>query len=123
MTSGDRHVLACNYREFTNVAAQGALAYVLLQFGGNLPDRVRVLVRSRGGRWVEKWESVRRLDNPRLKTLPPEHPRHADDRLFGEATEDHVRQFVAAQAELDARTPTPPPSGGERSDNQKDLQS
>lgn len=116
MTPGDRHVLACNYLESTNVAAEGALAYVLLQFGGNLPDRVRVLVRSRGGRWVEKWESVRRLGNPRLKTLPPEHPRYGDERLSGEATEDHVRQFVAARAELAARTPITPPSGGERSD-------
>lgn len=112
----DRRMLACNYLESTSVAAKGALAYVLLQFGGNLPDRIRVLVRSRSGRWVEKWESVRRLGSPRLETLPPGHPRYGDERLFGEAAEDHVRQFVAAQAELDARIPTTPPSGGERSD-------
>jgi hypothetical protein len=112
----DRRVLVCNYAESTNVAGAGAKAYVLLQFGGNLPERVRVLVRSRGGRWVEKWESVRRLGNPRLKTLPPDHPRHGDERLIGEAREDHLRWFVAAQSEMAARASAAPPLGGERSD-------
>jgi hypothetical protein len=77
----DIRLIACNYRQATSVAALGALAYVLPQLGGNLPERVRVVVRSRGGRWVEKWEALRRLHNFRVKTIPPEHPRYRDERL------------------------------------------
>jgi hypothetical protein len=84
--TADQQVIACNYTEPTSVAAAGALAYVVPQLGGNLPESVRVLVRSRGGRWVEKWERTGRLDNFRLKTLPPEHPRYGDDRLWPTAT-------------------------------------
>jgi hypothetical protein len=82
MDSADQQVIACNYADPTKVASAGALAYVIPQFGGNLPERVRLLVRSRGGRWVEKWEAMWRLDNFRLKTLPPEHPRWGDERLW-----------------------------------------
>jgi hypothetical protein len=101
----DRKVIACNYDSGRRAVAQGALAYVLPQLGGNLPERVRVLVRSRGGRWIEKWENVRRLVNFRLKTLPPEHPRYADERTHPRAqvTEEHVRLLVECRAELLAR--------------------
>lgn len=75
-------VIACNYTESTKVVTAGTKAYVIPQLGGNLPERVRLLVRSRGGRWVEKWESMKRLDNFRLKTIPPSHPRYGDDRLW-----------------------------------------
>ena len=91
MDQPDRRFIACNYREGTGVAAEGALAYVILQLGGNLPDRVRVLARSRGGRWVEKWESMRRLTNFRLKTIPPAHPRYGDERInWADATDENV---------------------------------
>lgn len=87
----DRRFIACNYREGTGVAAEGALAYVVLWLGGNLPERVSVLVRSRGGRWVQKWESMRRLTNFRLKTIPPAHPRHGDERInWADGTAENV---------------------------------
>ncbi len=70
----DRQVVQCNYAEGTGVAASGARAYVAQLNLGNANDRVVVLVRSRGGRWVEKWENTARLTNFRVKTLPPEHP-------------------------------------------------
>jgi hypothetical protein len=80
--SADRQVIACNYVVSVSAVAAGARAYVIPQLGGNLPGRVRVLARSRGGRWIEKWEDIRRLGHFRLKTLPPEHPRYADDRIW-----------------------------------------
>lgn len=71
---GDRRVVQCNYVEPTGVASKGARAFVTRSNGGNGNDRVMVLVYSRGARWVEKWEDVRRLGNFRIKTLPAEHP-------------------------------------------------
>lgn len=78
----DRRVVQCNYAEATKIAAQGARAYLVLPNPGGGHDRITVLVRSRGGRWVEKWEDTRRLRDFRVKTLPPEHPLYGNDRLF-----------------------------------------
>lgn len=96
----DRRVIACNYVESTGVAALGALAYVQAYVGGNLPDRVRLLVRSRGGRWIEKWENMRRVDNFRLKTIPPEHPRYNDERIWsvGDAGVEYLDQLRYSRA-------------------------
>ena len=56
------------------IASPGARAYVLRPNPGGGNDRIVILVRSRGARWVEKWENASRLCDFRLKTLPPEHP-------------------------------------------------
>lgn len=103
----DRCVIACNYGESTKIAAKGARAYVVPQLGGNLPERVLVLVRSRGGRWVEKWEATKRLADFRLKTLPPEHPRYGDERLWPDftVTEKHVAELNACAAEMQSAVP------------------
>ena len=95
----DRHVIACNYSEGTGFITLGSKAYVIPQLGGNLPDRVRVLARSRSGRWIEKWESMRRLGNFRLKTLPPEHPRYVDRRLW-DGTEEDVATLIRSKAAI-----------------------
>ena len=107
--TADQQVIACNYTEPTSVAAGGALAYVVPQLGGNLPERVRVLVRSRSGRWVEKWEAIWRLDNFRLKTLPPDHPRYGDERLWPDTviTEQDVAALALARAEVALRATHP----------------
>ena len=99
----DRRVIACNYAEGTHVAAQGARAYVIPIFlGGNLPERVMVRVRSRGGRWVTKWEATRRLDDFRLATLPPEHPRYSDEDLHADIPvgERDIERLRWAKAEV-----------------------
>jgi hypothetical protein len=75
----DKHVIACNVTEPTSPAATGALAYLRWSNPGNGNDRVPLLIRSRGGRWIEKWEDMRRLGSFRFKTIPPEHPLY--DRL------------------------------------------
>jgi len=80
MIETDRLVIACNYLENTSICRRKALAYVSVATGGET-ERVCVLARSRSGRWVCRWESIHLLGNFRLKTLPPEHPRHADERV------------------------------------------
>jgi hypothetical protein len=86
----DRRVIQCNYAEGTNIAAPDARAFVLLTNPGGGHDRVFVLVRSRSGRWVKKWESVTRLKNFRTKTLPPEHPLY----WVGEFSGPNIEQVV-----------------------------
>jgi len=78
----DMQVVQCNYSEGTSAVAQGAVAYISLLNPGGGNDRIMILARSRGGRLVHKWESIRKLDNFRVKTIPPEHPRYADARLW-----------------------------------------
>jgi len=90
----DRRAIACNYAVPVSVAAKGALAYVDWPNWGGGNDRVPLLVRSRGGRWIRKWEAMHRLENFRLKTLPPEHPRYGD--LIYEPTEEHLERFREA---------------------------
>lgn len=72
----DFRVIACNLTEATSAASDGTLAYVLDPNRGNVSNRMRLAIRSRSGRWIEKWERLDRLDNFRFKTLPPEHPLH-----------------------------------------------
>lgn len=86
----DKRVIACNYRVPAKVARAGALCYVLDANYGNAGERVRLLVRSRGARWIEKWEDTRRLTNFRGKTVPPEHGRYAD--VWGTFPASHVSE-------------------------------
>jgi hypothetical protein len=90
----DFRVIACNVIEPTGTAVGGALAYVRWLNPGNGNDRLPLLIRSRGGRWIDKWESVRRLDNFRLKTIPPEHPLYGRlvDRV-GRYDETHLERL------------------------------
>lgn len=93
----DIRAIVCNYTESTKIVKAGSKAYVVHAYlGGNLPERVLVIARSRGGRWVEKWESLRRLGNFRLKTLPPEHPRREHHWLQYSATEEHLDRLRRA---------------------------
>jgi len=61
--------VACNYRYSTKVCPVGAKAYVLGTNPGNGNDHIRIVARSRGGRWVEKYEDSRYLENFRVVTL------------------------------------------------------
>lgn len=90
----DHKALACNYAEPISEAAKGALAYVRWPNWGGGNDRVPLLVRSRGGRWIEKWEAMHRLMNFRIKTIPPEHPLY--DRLTWQPDEDDLWRLQSA---------------------------
>lgn len=78
----DRRVVQCNYTESISSVPLGARAYVIDPNNGNGAERIQVLVRSRGARWIEKWEDIRRLGNFRVKTLPSEHPLYVNQRLM-----------------------------------------
>lgn len=95
----DRKVIQCNFAEATNAASTGARAYVVLMNRGGGHDRIVVLVRSRGGRWVEKWEDIRHLKDFRVKTLPPEHPLYGNDRIgcHGDAEMECARLVAARE--------------------------
>lgn len=73
----DVFAVACNYREATKAVGDGARAYLLWTTGGNDYIDQQVLVRSRGGRWIAKWERTRRLTNFRSVTLPNGNPLRA----------------------------------------------
>jgi hypothetical protein len=117
-TGPDRYVIQCNYAEGTRIAPGGARAYLVLANPGNYHDRIIIKVRSRGGRWVEKWERIERLIDFRVKVLPPTHPRYHDERLWsyeGEALRALAeelaqarRSWLAYHAERRTRGPEPP---------------
>lgn len=86
--ASDRRVIQCNFTETTNVAPKGARAYLIRLNPGNGNDRIIILVRSHGSRWVEKWESITRLNNFRIKTLPPNHPLYSDERILDDKIAD-----------------------------------
>lgn len=67
-------VVACNFAVATKIASKGSLCYVLLDNPGWGNNRIVVLVRSRGGRWVNQWERVDRLTNFRMKTVVEADP-------------------------------------------------
>lgn len=72
----DLRVIQCNYAVGTKICAEGARAYVMQTNPGGGADRIHILARSRGGRFVDKWEDIRRLRDFRPKVIPPEHPLH-----------------------------------------------
>lgn len=61
--------IACNYAVSVSESARGSRAYVLnVNYGGG-SERVRILARSRSGRWIDRWESIKRLD--RFRAVKP----------------------------------------------------
>lgn len=89
--SSDLRVIACNYKESISAVRKGALCYMLNSNPGNGGERVNLLIRSRSGRWIEKWENVKRLGQFRMKTVPPEHPQY--ERLKFSASEKDLGMF------------------------------
>ncbi len=79
----DRHAIQCNLTTAQSAAAKGARAYVVRTNPGWGHDRIVVLLRSRSGRWIEKWQDIRTLANFRVKTIPAEHQMYGDDRVTG----------------------------------------
>jgi hypothetical protein len=114
--SPDRRVVQCNYAEPTSVAATGARAYLVRPNPGGGDDRIVILVRSRGGRWIEKWENIRRLENFRAKTLPVDHPLYTDERIYDHEAEAMASRLTAARLASGERREYPladtPPGGG-----------
>jgi hypothetical protein len=108
VAEADKRVIACNLTERTREGAVGSLAYVLGVPGD--PSRVRVLLRSRSGRWITKWESLSRLGNFRLKTLPPAHGRHADVPALDELGHASLERLATAKALTSLTSPVDCPT-------------
>lgn len=70
--STDKRVIVCNYLDGTSPVSPGSRAYV--QWVSGDPLSVQLLARSRGGRYINKWERTHRLVNFRIVTVPPCHP-------------------------------------------------
>jgi hypothetical protein len=103
---GDLRVVVANYTEGTSAVRVGAKAYISPVYPGALPDNVFLVVRSRGGRWIEKWERIKRLDNFRLKTIPPGHPLH-DSNWLHDCGEEFVAGLRQCRSEVMSRRVDP----------------
>ncbi len=66
-------MIICNHATGRSAIAKGARAYVVNPNIGNAGERVEIAVRSRGGRWINKWEDIGRLENFRFKKRAPEN--------------------------------------------------
>ncbi len=77
----DRRVIQCNLTTSQKTAAKGARAYAISTNPGGGADRIVILLRSRSGRWIEKWQDIRTLANFRVKTLPIGHPLYSHSRI------------------------------------------
>lgn len=78
----DIWAVACNYREDTKAVRDGARAYLVWTSGGGFTaGGQQVRARSRGGRWITKWERVRRLTNFRATCIPAGHPLRNDGHV------------------------------------------
>jgi hypothetical protein len=85
---GEFKAITCNYAVDRGMCAKGAKAYVIGGWGGGAWERLRVLARSRGGRWIRIWEDYRHLTNFRLTTVVPESADH--DRILEEGSLHHI---------------------------------
>ena len=89
--------VACNYAAGTKIARDGARCYLLWRTGGD-NRRCQVLVKSRGGRWVTKWEPIVMLDHFRLVRVPEARVEFA--RLSECYAADHAIGVVADLADI-----------------------
>jgi hypothetical protein len=67
-------IVACNYAVPVKASSKGTLCFVLRANNGNANESVVILCRSRGGRWIERWERIDRLTNFRFKTVVSADP-------------------------------------------------
>jgi hypothetical protein len=74
--------VACNVAATKSYASRGAIAYLMRLSG----DRAKVLVRSRGGRWIQRWTKIAGLANFRFKTVP-----------VGHSLQDQIGQAMSAK--------------------------
>ena len=77
-----RTIIQCNYKCGISPVAEGAKAYLSRTNPGGGNDRIVILVRSRGGRWICKWESTQNLRDFRVRNLPYMHPMYGDERVM-----------------------------------------
>jgi hypothetical protein len=79
MPDPDKRAIACNHKG-SKVFVAGALCY--LNDIDGMGEDAHIVGRSRGGRWVQTWAALKHLSNFRIKTIPPEHPRYSDEKMW-----------------------------------------
>jgi hypothetical protein len=79
--NGDLWAVACNYREATKTVRDGARAYLVWTTGGMGYQSQQVRVRSRGGRWITKWDRAARLTNFRAACVMASDPLYRDRQV------------------------------------------
>jgi hypothetical protein len=98
----DCYAIACNHAGSRHISP-GARCY-LIEVSSAVPS-IRVLARSRGGRWVDTWVRSKHLGGFRVKTIPPSHPLYGDERVtyapeLRELLDRHLEHALAWQAEV-----------------------
>lgn len=99
MTQPDIRAIACN----TAVSAPGYRAGALAFVARVSHDRARVLVRSRGSRWLELWLPITNLRNFRFRTIPSEHPLYGRIGPVGDPEFLGDKNLAALRAADDAK--------------------
>lgn len=92
--SPDLRVVQCNIAAPTKTAVEGSRCYLANLNPGGGSDRIVVLIRSRSGRWIAKWENIRRLTDFRVKTIPAEHT------LYGRLTDRGMDRGDSAESDV-----------------------
>jgi hypothetical protein len=89
----DKRAVVCNSAVPTSECSVGTLAFVLQSAGS---WRIRLFFRSRSGRWITKWEDIRRFGNFRFKTIPDGHPAYYHLNIYPtDSTDDHILENFA----------------------------
>lgn len=99
----DKRVVACNVGRASSSIAEGAHAYVRWYTGD---DRVPILARSRGGRYIEAWRYKRELVPFRAASIPPESPiyrRIVDQGEDAQRLADRLNTDARREEHIDAR--------------------
>lgn len=95
----DKRVIVCNYAEGISSVSKGSLCYVIDPGRGMGSERICIYARARDGRIIEKWEAIKRLENFRVKTLPPESPLYARMEFVRDFnSEEYCAELIAAAA-------------------------
>jgi hypothetical protein len=63
--------IMANHRDGDNICSPKAQCWIMWTNPGGGFDRNMMVVRSRSGRWVRKWMRTDRLENWRVKWVPP----------------------------------------------------
>lgn len=96
---GEFAAVACNVARETGAAAARARCYVLGVPGS--ADSASLLIRSRSGRWIEKWERTKLLANVRVVTMVPDNPVAGRlPRLSRETADKLVERIATIQERL-----------------------
>ena len=113
----DRYAVVCNFAVDTKTATRGTRAYLAFSSHGD-PDSINLRFISRGGRWITKYERLKRVFGFRVKAIPAQHPMYAIGLSIAlhatrESAEQEAQWYRNAQTQAapgnDAETEEIPP--------------